>query len=215
MRITAIEPARRRQTFEIHVDGEPACTVDAEVCLQFGLRAGDAITPAKLAAVRDAEDRRAAMAAALRLLSYRPRSERELRDRLAQKGFTPETRDATVARLRDNGLLDDRAFATHFTESRDRSSPRSARLIAAELLAKGVRQPVARETASRIDDDDAAYRAAARRARSLASLPFPDFRRRVGDFLLRRGFSYDIAAGAVSRLWAELNGATPQESESH
>jgi regulatory protein len=203
MRITALDRQPRKRSFQLHIDGEPAFTLSPDIRVQFGLRAGDEISDERLSAVREAEERHAAMKSALRLLSYRPRSEREIRDRLAQKGVRPEIRDATLARLRETALIDDEAYARSFVESRDRTSPRARRLIAAELRTKGVGRQVADEATSEVDEREAAYRAAVRRARSLARVSFSEFRRRLGDFLVRRGFDYETAEQTVSQLWTE------------
>jgi regulatory protein len=76
-------------------------------------------------------------------------------------------------------------------------------LIAAELRTKGVGRQVADEATSEVDEREAAYRAAVRRARSLARVSFSEFRRRLGDFLVRRGFDYETAEQTVSQLWTE------------
>lgn len=206
MRITALDKQSRRSTYELQIDGEAAFAVSPDIRLQFGLRAGDEISHERLIAVREAEERHVAMKSALRLLSYRPRSERELRERLAKKSVSEQIRDATIARLRENGLIDDDAYARTFVEGRDRTSPRGRRLLTAELRTKGVSKPIAEEATSDVDERQAAYRAAARRARSLAKVPFADFRRRLGDFLVRRGFDYETAGETVSRVWTETRG---------
>lgn len=207
MRITALERKPRRRSIDLYVDGEKALSLSADVCLQFGLSSGQEITPEDLAAIRRAESDHKAMASALRLLSYRQRSEREIRERLARKGVTADTVDLVVERLRGSGLLDDTAFAASFAESRDRTSPRSRRLIAAELQAKGVNGSVAEQSAEAIDEADAAYRAGSRRVKTLAGATEAEFRRRLGDFLLRRGFEYEMVEGTVRRLWREVEEA--------
>lgn len=203
MRITALERRPRKRNYDLYLDGALALTLSPDVCVRFGLRTGDEISPERLAAIRETEARESAMKAALRLLTYGPRSEHELRERLMKKAIPPDARDATIARLRENGLIDDKGYAQAFVDSRNSTSPRSRRLIAAELRAKGIRQAVADECAAAVDDAEAAYRAASRRARKLAGKPHEEFRRRLGDFLLRRGFDYEIATATVSRLWPE------------
>lgn len=208
--ITALDRQPRRRNFELLIDGEFAFSVSPDIRVQFGLRAGDEISQERLSAVREAEERHAAMKTALRLLSYRPRSEREIRDRLATKGVRPEIRDATLVRLRETGLIDDEAYARAFVESRGRTSPRSRRLIAAELRTKGVGRQVADEATAEVDEREAAYRAAARRTRSLTKASFSEFRRRLGDFLVRRGFDYETTEETVSRLWGESRHEEPE-----
>ena len=74
---------------------------------------------------------------ALRFLSYRPRSEFEMRSRLRRK-FTSEIVHRTVQNLKDRGFLDDIAFASAWTYSRMTYRPRCAYMVSRELFQKGV-----------------------------------------------------------------------------
>src|SRR3972149_3142874 len=99
MRVTAIERQPRRRRVNVFIDGRFALALSLDVLGQAGLRPGDEVDEARLEELRLAEARHAAMASALRLLAYRPRSERELRQRLARRGVTPAIVDETIARL--------------------------------------------------------------------------------------------------------------------
>ncbi|MCH7522694.1 MAG: RecX family transcriptional regulator, partial [Chloroflexi bacterium] len=70
--------------------------------------------------------------AALRLLTYRSRSEAEIRRRL-QGRFTGEVIDRILADLRRQGLLDDAAFAREWREQREKFRPRGPGIIRQEL----------------------------------------------------------------------------------
>jgi regulatory protein len=167
------------------------------------LRTGHDVSAERLKELRDAESRHQAMAGALRLLAYRPRSERELRDALRRRGKPEEVIGETLRRMRELGLIDDAAFARSYVEIRSHSSPRSARLLSAELASRGVNRADRERSLAGADDADSAYRAAARRARALASADRATFQRRIGDHLLRRGFGYEVARNTVARLWDE------------
>ena len=84
MRVTRIAPQKKRPgRRNIYIDGSFAIGVGAETLLRSGLRTGDEVDPAFLSTLERTERESALRAAALRLLSARPRSVRELRDRLA------------------------------------------------------------------------------------------------------------------------------------
>jgi len=55
-----------------------------------------------------------------------------------------------------------------------------------------------------IDDEESAYRAAQKRGRTLAKEDYETFRRKLGAFLRRRGFSYEVVSRTTERLWQEL-----------
>ena len=204
MRVTAIEKQRRKNRLNLFLDGRFALGLSTDVAAQVSLRVGDEVDGDRLRALRDAEARADAMSAALRLLSYRPRSETELRQRLARRGAPPALIDSTIQRLRELGLVDDAAFARSWVESRERASPRGQRLLRQELRAKGVNSDASRELVEGVNDAEAALRASARRAASLSGLPQEEFRRRLGDFLRRRGFDYETIRLTVERRWREL-----------
>jgi regulatory protein len=211
MIITAVEPAQnRRGRVEVYVDGVVAFDIARTTAMGRGLRPGGAIDAAQIDAIVAADRRRGALETAA-MLARRPRSEREVRRRLAQRRFDSTLIDETVTRLRDLKLLDDAEFARAWTESRDRSSPRGRRLIVQELRAAGVALPTAIEAASGVLEEKAAYRVGVKRARALASCDYRAFRDKLGAHLQRRGFGWETARATVDRCWRELSGEAPAE----
>lgn len=76
--------------------------------------------------------------AAARFLETRSRSIEELRRHLVGAAFPPPLIEQAIARLVELGMLDDRAFAAAWVESRDRSRPRGQTALRRELALKGV-----------------------------------------------------------------------------
>ena len=202
MRVTAIQKQRREGRVNLYLDGRFALGLTLDAFAAAGLRAGDEIDEDTLRSLRRDAAGADALAAAMRLLSYRPRSEAELRHRLARRGATADIVDAAISRLRELGLVDDAAFARAWVEGRSRTSPRSRRLLRRELQAKGISGEAAHEALAQLDDEDAALRAGQRRA-AMRGLPYPEFRRRLGEVLRRRGFDAETARGTVERLWRD------------
>jgi len=203
MQVTAIEKQRRRQRANIYLDGRYAFSLSLELVAQAGLHEGDALSPQQVDSLRQADVRHQAQEAALRLLAYRPRSEAEMRQRLTRRGLPEEVVQETIARLRQQGLLSDAAFARFWVEARDQNSPRGRRLLWQELTAKGIGREITRQAIAAVAEEDAALRAAEKKARHLQGQDYPVFRRRLGDFLLRRGFPYPTVRTTVERLWRE------------
>lgn len=203
MQITAIEKQRRRRRANVYLDGRFTFSLSLGLLTEAGLHEGDALTPQQVDSLRQADVRHQAHEAALRLLTYRPRSEAEIRQRLARRGLPPQVVQETIARLRDQGLLSDAAFARFWVETRDQTSPRGRRLLWQELAAKGIERETIRQAIAPVAEEDAALRAAQKKARHLQGQDYPVFRRRLGDFLLRRGFPYPTVRTIVERLWLE------------
>ena len=203
MRITSLERRPGRKQVTLRLDSGREMPIGLEICVQRGLRVGAELGDSELAELEEQEARRRCLECALRLLSYRQRSERELRERLLHKRMAPGIVAQTIERLQTAGLLDDKRFAQSWVENQDLRSPRSQRMMASELRAQGVARMVVEEVAGTIDERDAAYRAAERRAGSLTGLPYNKFRQRVGGLLLRRGFDFELVRETVNRLWQE------------
>ncbi len=212
--VTSIERSRsRRSRVDVYINGERRFEIGRATATQRGLRPGLPIESAEIDAIVAADARRTAMETAAAMLARRPRSEREIRRRLALRKHDPALIDETIGRLRSLKLIDDAEFARSWTESRDRSSPRGQRLIVQELRASGVDATTARDAADEIAEPDAAYRAASARLRSLRDLDRQAFRNRLGGYLQRRGFGWDVVRATVDRCWAELGAAVATAEE--
>ena len=159
--------------------------------------------------MNDSESFQRANAAALRLLSYRPRSEAEVRNRLRGR-FPPHVVEQVIESLEEQALVDDSKFAKLWRDSRDSLNPRSASTIRRELISKGVASDTAEAAVDNMDDEDSAYRAGLKPARRLQSADLPLFRRRLWGHLRRRGFSDSVARRTIARLWDEHRSAPGQ-----
>jgi len=143
-----------------------------------------------------------AYGAALRLISYRPKSVSEIR--LGLRRRFPETLvDQVVQRLIDQGLLDDTGFAQQWSRSRDTHRPRSKQRVKEELLSKGVDRVIAENAVLEIDDESNAYRAALKQTSKFIGLKRPVFQRRTAGFLQRRGFAPSVIRRTVDKLWEQ------------
>ncbi|ALE19546.1 hypothetical protein AL705_00870 [Lawsonella clevelandensis] len=148
----------------------------------------------------DLRDR--AREAALRLLSIRERSSKELTDRLRDKGFPTEIVDDLVTRFLEIKLLDDERFAREWVTSRAQHSARGKSVLRQELRHKGIPTPVidaVLESLSPEIEEDSARMLLSRKLRAIdpASLSDREIyrkqQRRLYNMLARRGFSSELA----------------------
>jgi regulatory protein len=141
--------------------------------------------------------------AAYRYLSYRPRSEGEIRHWLHRRGFANEVTEKTIAKLGEQNLSDDFAFAQFWTRNRLSFRPKSKRLIKKELRDKKVAAEIIEQVTKDIDDEAIAYKLGSGRMSALAHLDYPDFYRRLSSYLIYRGFSYEIIKHTTALVWQE------------
>lgn len=183
-----------------------------EACERVGVAEGDIATPELLQSLDDAEHRANAHEAALRLLAARPRSETEMRTRLAMRGIDPVAIDDEIERLQRAGLLDDEKFAHAWVEDRRRLAPRGVRMLRYELLGRGIEMESVDQATRDIDDRATAMELARERARKTRAESYEAFVAKVGGFLRRRGFDYDVTAHATRTAWNELQAPTGENS---
>ena len=141
--------------------------------------------------------------AAYHYLSYRPRSEGEIKQWLHRRGYANEVAEQTIIKLREQNLSDDFAFARFWKENRLSFRPKSKRLIKKELRNKKVAQEIIEQVTEDIDDEVIAYKLGSKRISTLAHLDYPDFYRRLSSYLAYRGFGYEVIKHTAALVWRE------------
>jgi regulatory protein len=143
---------------------------------------------------------------ALNLLAFRARSSTELARSLTRKGEEPATIEWALARLREQGLLDDAAFARAFTRARVVGGKQSRRRVEQELTRRGVPRPVGSEAIDAVLEEEGVDQraivvdAARKKLRSLAGLDPAVRRRRLYAYLARRGYELDDIREVMATL---------------
>lgn len=219
MKITALEPqARHAGRWNVSLDGAFAFGLDEALVVSESLAVGVELTPADVERIQSREAERKLFDAAVRFLTPRPRSRAEVRRRLLRphpKRLTPppEAVERMLDRLEQLNLLSDRDFADFWVENRERFSPRSARALSQELRQRGVDRETVEAVTDPERDEERALAAGRQRLRVVVGTDYQTFRDRLGQFLLRRGFSYGIARAAVRQLWEETHGSAADDDE--
>lgn len=203
-KVTAIRSGKRGKRVNIFLNEKFAFSLEAEVVLKEGLKTEQALSEDEIEALKKADFFQRCLNAAFHYLSYRPRSQAELTQRLSKRGFDQASVAAVVTKLKEQGLVDDLAFAQFWTDNRQSFRPRSQWLTRLELRQKGVPAEIIDRVAAEVDDQDSAYRAAVGKARRLSTTDYEGFRRRLGEYLKRRGFGYGLIKPTVERVWQEL-----------
>ena len=195
--ITAIMAATRHPgRFEIDVNGESFASLSLEALERLRLSIGIDISDRVEAVLAEAA-RLAVYDRALNLLAFRARSATELSRALVRKGSDPVHVSAAIARLIEQGFLDDAAFARSFARAKVVGASHSRRRVQQELQRKGVARDVANQAIGEVFEDEAIdslaliEAAARRKLRTLSSLAPIVRRRRLYGFLARRGFDAD------------------------
>jgi len=204
-KITAIQAQKKAPNrVNIYLDGEYAFGL-ARITAAW-LRVGQELDENKVEQLQAEDAKERALQQALLFLSYRARSESEIRKNLLKHEIPDAVIDETLERLKQDGLANDGQFAKAWVENRNTFRPRSKRVLAMELRQKGLDDDSVKSAIATVNDEPLAYEAAKKRATRYKALEWQDFRKKLTDFLARRGFSYAVTSTTVTRIWNETHG---------
>jgi regulatory protein len=195
----------------VYLDGEYAFGL-ARIVAAW-LRIGQQLSEEEINRLKQQDTQEVAYLKALRFLGYRARSEVEIQRKLSEQGYEEAVVNAAIQRLKENGFLGDEQFARDWVENRTTFRPRSKRMLAMELRQKGVEEEaIQRALAETGDEENLAYQTAIKYAHRLAGVDWETFRKRLGAFLLRRGFSYGTIAPILRQVWEETQSSAGSDN---
>ena len=135
------------------------------------------------------------------LLKFRPRSEKEIILRLKQKKTADKIIKETIDFLKSKDFLDDASFARAWVQSRIRR-PLGLRRIRQELKIKGIEQETIDNQIAAIKEgyceETIVAKIVKERFAKLKGIAPDKTRRRIFDYLVRRGFSSDIITEVIN-----------------
>lgn len=206
-KITKIERQKKdKKRYSLFVDDKFVLGISQETLANFGLKVGDRIDSDKLNKIEQKENFSQAKESALKLLSFRPRSKKELEDRLKKKGFVGEVIEQTLDRLEELNLIDDQKFASLWVEEKLRYRPTGRRVLERELYLKGIEKDIIQEVLDKVysglDEKELALKILEKKKKQYAKLDEDVAKRRINNLLLRRGFSYQTIA-SIFYKWGE------------
>ncbi len=187
---------------KIHVscDGEYKFTVDAEYWYSspyYGIESID--NDEELTAFYEAVGSRCAFIAGLRLLSYRDHSEKEMINKLIQKGHNISYAVSATEKLKEYGYIDDERFAKSYAESLVERKGMSIRGVKSELIRKGISHEIVDFITDNLDIDPILR---------IIDLLNTKYRRNLSD---EKGIRKTVAS--LQRLgyrWSDINSALRQ-----
>lgn len=189
----------------MHLDGVPALELSDWTIGKCGLRTGDDLDEPSVDKIKSTEAETQAKNIAINYLSYRQRSAKEIIDHLIKKGFERACAEDVTRQLQSARMVNDLEFARLFVRDRLKRKPTGQALLRMQLLAKGITSSMAdmvlAELISPQSQQASALQAAKRKIQlthySKKSIDEEKRKKRLLDFLLRRGFSYEIALKTI------------------
>lgn len=199
-KITEISPQERApHRVNVYVEGVFKFGIDERLLLDFNLYVGKEITEAEIEKYKEGDNYQKCMDKAFRFLSFRMRSEKEMRDKLAEK-FDEATVKKAIKRLKELKFIDDVVFAKSWVESR--RIGRGKKALAFELGRKGIAKNIIDDAIADLSQDDEFELALelVKKKSKYKNLDRNEAYQKVGGFLSRRGYSYDVIKKVIQEI---------------
>ena len=201
--VTRLEPQKKNPgRMNVYLDGEFAFGISLAVAPW--LKEGDQISQNKITALKTEDDLESAYQRALNFLSYRSRSEQEIRQNLYKAKVANEIIDAVLDKLRAGSFVNDNEFAREWVENRIKFRPRGKRALSSELYQKGISNQIIEETLQDLNEEKLAFDLARKKMTKHKHLERTAFQKKMYGYLSRRGFDYSLSKEVINNIWIEL-----------
>ncbi|HEY4694671.1 MAG TPA: RecX family transcriptional regulator [Candidatus Nanoarchaeia archaeon] len=212
--ITDIQPGKKDpRRVNVYLDGQFAFAVSLEIKILNKLKIGEQVSQKKVEELIFADQTDRLFEKAIKFLSYRPRSQREISNyllqklRLSDKGEEEKKSfeksvESVLKRLEKIGQINDREFTTWWVEQRTKFRKASPRIIKSELFQKGVEKDIIDEVLKENTADplETAKQAAQKKLSAYKNLNAKEFRLKMSRYLASKGFDWEIIKKVVDSL---------------
>lgn len=203
--ITRIEVQKKNKNrVAVFIDEAFAFGLDINTLAKFNLKKNDTLTSERISEILLAEEKKKVQNSAFRYLANRSHSEKELKLKLKNKGFAENLIDEVLEELKAAKFIDDEQFALSFSRSRINSKQMGARLLRQELWQKGIEKEIVDKTVKLIYQDFPEEKLAAslveKRKTKYKNLDAFEQKKKLHDFLIRRGFNWEIVQKMLEKL---------------
>lgn len=197
MKITAIkQQVKRPDRYSVYLDEKYSFSLREAELIKLGLHSGQEISEEQLADYRDESAFGKWYDKTLNLLSFRLRSEWELRDYLRRKDCPPEIAEKVLNKLSTSNYVNDEQFAKRWVENRRLLKATSRRRLSQELRQKRISTDIIDRVLSD-DKEETDEREVLRQLVEKKRARYPD-QAKLMQYLARQGYSYEDIKSVLS-----------------
>jgi regulatory protein len=198
VKISKIEPQKRNsRRCSIYCDGEYKFGLTKDIVLKYDLKEGDELSDDEIKNILLEEEKQKIKQRAYRLLNFRARSTRELKNRLLTIGFDPRLVDTVIEDLLEDNTLDDERFVKAFINDYTIVHTKGNIFIIRELKKKGIPQDTIMKMLE-TRDERALIKAFISKKLSHLNKHEPKERQKIIRRLMSRGFTAETIFGVIN-----------------
>lgn len=206
--ITKIEKQKKGNRYNIYLNDLYAFSVHEDILVSHRLLKNNDLSELNIKEVLEKDEENKAWNKSLRYLSYRNRTEDEIRKYLIKQSYENKTINIVIKRLKEQKYLNDKLYASSFIQQRITLNPKGKKMIAYELFVKGISKEVVFDALSDIDEEteyNMALRLLEKKVKEYKSVEWNTLQDKLGSYLQRKGFPYGIIIKALQETRNKLN----------
>lgn len=198
--ITQIKPQKNNKRVNVYLDGEFSFGLDLENYMKLGLKVGQELSEEEVEEIIKKAEFQKVLDKLLHYTSFRPRSEREIYNWLRKYKVHESLHEELFNRLKRFELVGDEKFAKWWVGQRLQFKNRSVRELANELYKKGIDREIIKTVLeeSEIDEESSAKKLLEKRTFAWRKYKGYEKKKKMTDYLARKGFSWDVIKKVVS-----------------
>lgn len=200
--ITSIKPQKNKKRVNIYLDGKFSFGIDLENYIKLGLKTGDHLTDDEVGEIVKKAEFQKTFDKILRFGMLRPRSKKEISDWLKRKKVHESMHKGLFNRLKRMSLINDEEFARWWIKQRIEFRPKGKKALYSELVKKGIDREIIETALSEIELDEIGLASGIlkNKAYKWERLKGFDKKKKMSDFLARRGFMWETIKKAIEKI---------------
>lgn len=207
MKITDIVAQKNKDRVNIYIDGSFAFGLSQEIRFKYDLFVGKEVDQTYIDDVLRAEEKNKVLNNAFSILSYGQNSKKQIYIKLMKKGYDEEDVIDAIEFCEEKGFINDKLFAESFIRDRTNLKNYGSMRIRYELISKGISKDIIEEVLNLDfqDEFDRALNLAKKRIKQYKDDDKNAVYRKLGGFLYRRGYSYEIVSKVLYEVLNDLD----------
>lgn len=203
-KITKIEYQKNnKDRVSIYLDDNYAFGIDLNIMIKYSLAKNIELEDEFIDEILIAEEKIKTYNYALSILSITAKSEKQLRDKMLEKGYDNNFINNAIIKLKQQKYLDDERYSEMLINNKINISKHGKRKIKEALYEKGIDRETIDKKISQISEEDELERAFILGAKKLNTLKEEDTRKKslkLSNYLITKGFDFSVVKKAVSKL---------------
>lgn len=214
-KITKIEIQKKNKgRYSIYLDDTFAFGIHEDVLINYNLSKGMVLDEEFIENVLKFEEMKKASNYALKYISYRPRSEKQVIDKMRQNDYENELIEYAINEMKRFGYIDDKQFALTYARDKINIKNIGKQRLISELIQKGIHRDIIDEVIKEVIDKDEEYERALtialKKMRIYRNDDYNAKKRKLANTLANKGYSYDITFKVIKEV---LSNDTKEEYE--